>query len=137
MPYSSSVNVTITTPARVVVDPNGTVEGDLSWSVALLEDADRLPEAGEVVLAVQPEEGEPDYVSSAVVRHVDHEKGLIYLSVDWAGFREEPSPLRAAFQSRRPQGTRMSWTASAFGSQLPKMYRPRNGNSVSGGVMVA
>lgn len=44
-------------------------------------------EVGDKVLAVEPEDR---IVADAVVVDIDEERQLVYLSVDWQGFRDDP-----------------------------------------------
>jgi len=133
----STSRFNITLPARVVVDPNGAARGDASLSVALLEDADRIPKVGELVFAVQPEDDEPDYISSAIVKEIDHAKGLIYLAVDWAGFHEAPQRRGFVVRQRRMQGSRIAWKQSYTIPTLESQFTSRNGNITSDRVLVA
>jgi hypothetical protein len=69
-------------PVRVTVDPNVRVRGNQTFSG--LEDADGPLAAGDKVLAVWEETGR---VTDAEVTDVDEDKRLVYLAVDWRGFR--------------------------------------------------
>ena len=71
---------------RVTVDPNGVVANDPRLSAAFFEDASRLPSVGEVVLAVQDEDQDRDFIGTAVVERIDYANRLIYLRVDWRSF---------------------------------------------------
>ena len=84
-----TIKATIKTRARVTVDPNSASRLHPDWVAAGFEDADRLPEVGESVLAVQPEDDAPDYVGTAVVKLLDLEHKLLYLDVDWDSFVDE------------------------------------------------
>ena len=81
---------------RIVVNPNAVNHLDPDVYVARFVDADNLPRnVGEIVTVIQPEDDpEPDFVSTAVVREIDHEHSLIYLDIEWDGFHDEPAAQR-------------------------------------------
>lgn len=86
---------------RVIVDPNGFSRLNPDWSTAMFSDADRVPTQGQRVVAVQPYDDEPDYVGTATVVRVDHERELLYLLVDWSSFHDEhPVPAADARSER-------------------------------------
>ena len=80
-------------PARVIVDTNRFSRHRPDLSVASFADADRIPEPGEFVFAVQPDPDGADYQGSARVEFVEPEHRLIYLRVDWTSFSESRPPV--------------------------------------------
>ena len=79
--------------ARVIVDPNSSSRTNRDLSVAGFEDADRVPEVGETVYAVQPDTDGSAFVGRAEVVRIDREYDLIYLRVFWNSFVDEPAPV--------------------------------------------
>lgn len=78
---------------RIVIDPNVRVRGNKTY--AGFEDvltrtrmttADRPVQPGDKVLAVEPESS---IVTDATVVDVDYERKIIYLAVDWQGWRDD------------------------------------------------
>lgn len=84
---------------RIVIDPNVRVRGNQTYAGfedvqaqgnlgrARLSHADGPVAAGDRVLAVEAESG---IVTDATVVDVDSERELVYLAVDWGGFRDDP-----------------------------------------------
>jgi hypothetical protein len=85
-------------PARIIVDPNSVSRRHPDLTAAAFDDADRIPQVGEFVFAVQPDPDGADYLGSAHVEFVDTNHQLVYLRVDWASFSENrPSVVRSDY----------------------------------------
>ena len=90
--------LTIQLPARIIVDPNSVSRRDPNLTAATFDDADRIPDVGEFVFAVQPDEDGASYIGSAHVAAVEEQYQLIYLRVDWASFSESrPAVARSDY----------------------------------------
>jgi hypothetical protein len=76
---------------RIEVNPNA-YHGDRSnpqFYIARFRDATAIPVRGDVVTVIQPDDDPTaDFVSTAVVDDIDHERRLIMLHVDWKGFHD-------------------------------------------------
>jgi hypothetical protein len=94
-----STDFSIVKTPRIVVDPNSASRLHPDWSVALFDAADRVPNVGDKVFAVQPDIDGSNYVGNAVVKRVDDEHRLIYLVADWTSFSDEfpPPPVQQEF----------------------------------------
>ncbi len=104
--------------ARVTVDPNFYVSSDPAATVAMFEEASRIPHIGEWVLATQPDEdSSPDYVGRARVTAIDMEHELIYLWVDWNSFALEGNG-HSPFGDAASVASRSSSTSSYGGIRL-------------------
>lgn len=101
----------VRTMARLIVDPNRVSRSNPDLSSVGFEDADRIPDVGDQVLAVQPDEDGSAYVGRATVERIDLEHRLIFVRVDWESFADEQvyAPVSVGMQ-----GTAISdvhWTA--------------------------
>lgn len=67
---------------RIEVDPNSISRRNPAWSVADLPDP--APAVGDLVRAVQPDDGGMVLTHLATVVNVNTEYGLLYLEVDWS-----------------------------------------------------
>lgn len=80
---------------RITVDPNSFARVDPRLSVVPL-DTDNLPDPGERVWAVQPDDDDLgdglEGVAPGLVRAIDYRYGLIYIEVNWADFVIQPAP---------------------------------------------
>lgn len=80
---------------RIEVNPNAYHgnRSDPQYYVARFRDATAIPDPGEVVTVIQPDDDpSADFVSTATVDDVDHDRRLIMLHVDWKGFHDvEPN----------------------------------------------
>lgn len=84
---------------RITIDPNVRVRGNQTYAgfedvqeagnlgVSRMSRADGPLAAGDKVLAVEAEDG---IVTDATVVDVDHERQLVFLAVDWRGWRDDP-----------------------------------------------
>lgn len=73
---------------RVEIDLNVRVRGN--WTFSGVDDADGPIHVGDFV---EVYEGETGACGSGRIEEIDYERGLIYLSVDWASIRL-PEPVR-------------------------------------------
>lgn len=72
--------------AKIVIDPNVRVRGNITYSCFL--DSDHQVYIGDTVLAIEPESS---LAWDAVVTDIDNEGRFIYLFVDWKSGREYPN----------------------------------------------
>ncbi|MDT5077106.1 MAG: hypothetical protein QOJ80_1743 [Mycobacterium sp.] len=83
---------------RIDVNPNAFHDDDPELYVARFRDASEIPEVGDEVTVVQPDDDpdEPDYVSVAAIIDVDQANELITMRVNWKGFHDAlPTPDQA------------------------------------------
>jgi hypothetical protein len=95
-------------PTRVVVDPNSSSRVHPDWVASLYSEASKVPAVGESVIAVQPDQGGPDFVGNAIVKLIDPERQIIYLDVDWDSFDDEVTTVitNASFHATHTIGVR-------------------------------
>jgi len=74
--------------ARITIDPNVRVRGNQTYSGFEDIQAGAPVAVGDKVLAVEAEDG---IVTDAAVTDVDEERRLVYLEVDWRGWRDDPA----------------------------------------------
>jgi hypothetical protein len=72
--------------ARIANDPNVRVRGNQTY--AGLEDVEGTVALGSCVEVYEPESG---LAGPAEVVEVDHDRGLVYLAVDWRKLHEQPA----------------------------------------------
>jgi hypothetical protein len=76
------------TPQRFLIDPNQRSRMHPEWVPADLQPGQNVA-VGDRVVAVQPEQGEPNYIGDAWVKRVDREFGLVFLQPEWETFHDE------------------------------------------------
>ncbi len=70
---------------RITIDPNIRVRGNGTF--AGFEDVQGVPVVGGEVEVWEPESR---VVGSGRVTAIDHDRGLVYLAVEWSSLRQEP-----------------------------------------------
>jgi uncharacterized Rossmann fold enzyme len=70
--------------ARIVIDPNVRIRGNQTYSG--FKDVQGPIAVGDKALAVEAEDG---IVTDAEVTDIDEEKRIVYLAVDWRGWRDD------------------------------------------------
>jgi hypothetical protein len=100
---------------RIAIDPNVRVWGDKTY--AGFEDVQGIPVVGGYVEVWESESGASGF---GQVTAIDHDRGLVYLSVDWAALRAPAevrdvpggagaAPAGLSFRMRLVADTEASW----------------------------